>query len=145
MEAQLKRDPAGRSEDEKTVPFSCSSGLKRSFSGVIYGLSDCRILGKLVLKKGALEVSDPAPCNVCSLNASRAPKAIDYKIRKAEKPERLPKPRTTPQIEARILNALRNLVLRLMDKILHYLKDPKLWELRYIPYYGVMQDFVHQP
>ena len=23
-----------------------------------------------------------------------------------------------------------------MDKILHYLKDPKLWELRYIPYYG---------
>ena len=26
--------------------------------------------------------------------------------------------------------------LRLMDKILHDLKDPKLWELRYIPYYG---------
>ena len=26
--------------------------------------------------------------------------------------------------------------LRLMDKILHYLKDPKLWELWYIPYYG---------
>ena len=26
--------------------------------------------------------------------------------------------------------------LRLMDKILHYLKDPKLWGLRYIPYYG---------
>ena len=26
--------------------------------------------------------------------------------------------------------------LRLMVKILHYLKDPKLWELRYIPYYG---------
>ena len=24
----------------------------------------------------------------------------------------------------------------LMDKILHYLKDPKLWELWYIPYYG---------
>ena len=23
-----------------------------------------------------------------------------------------------------------------MVKILHYLKDPKLWELRYIPYYG---------
>ena len=23
-----------------------------------------------------------------------------------------------------------------MDKILHYLKDPKLWELWYIPYYG---------
>ena len=23
--------------------------------------------------------------------------------------------------------------LRLMDKILHYLKDPKLWELWYIP------------
>ena len=22
-----------------------------------------------------------------------------------------------------------------MVKILHYLKDPKLWELRYIPYY----------
>ena len=27
-------------------------------------------------------------------------------------------------------------VLRLMDKILHDLKDPKLWELWYIPYYG---------
>ena len=26
--------------------------------------------------------------------------------------------------------------LLLMDKILHYLKDPKLWELWYIPYYG---------
>ena len=26
--------------------------------------------------------------------------------------------------------------LRLMDKILHYLKYPKLWELWYIPYYG---------
>ena len=25
---------------------------------------------------------------------------------------------------------------RLMDKILHYFKDPKLWELLYIPYYG---------
>ena len=24
----------------------------------------------------------------------------------------------------------------LMIKILHYLKDPKLWELWYIPYYG---------
>ena len=23
-----------------------------------------------------------------------------------------------------------------MDKILHYLEDPKLWELWYIPYYG---------
>ena len=29
-----------------------------------------------------------------------------------------------------------NGLLRLMDKILPYLKDPKLWELRYIPYYG---------
>ena len=27
-------------------------------------------------------------------------------------------------------------VLRLMDKILHDLKDPELWELWYIPYYG---------
>ena len=26
--------------------------------------------------------------------------------------------------------------IRLMIKILHYLKDPKLWELWYIPYYG---------
>ena len=26
--------------------------------------------------------------------------------------------------------------IRLMDKILHDPKDPKLWELRYIPYYG---------
>ena len=28
------------------------------------------------------------------------------------------------------------LVLRLMVKILHYLKDPKLWALWYIPHYG---------
>ena len=28
------------------------------------------------------------------------------------------------------------MMIRLMDKILHYLKDPKLWELWYIPYYG---------
>ena len=26
--------------------------------------------------------------------------------------------------------------IRLMVKILHDLKDPKLWELRYIPYFG---------
>ena len=26
--------------------------------------------------------------------------------------------------------------LLLMIEILHYLKDPKLWELWYIPYYG---------
>ena len=29
-----------------------------------------------------------------------------------------------------------SIMVRLMDKILHYLKDPKLWELWYIPYYG---------
>ena len=27
-------------------------------------------------------------------------------------------------------------MIRLMDKILHDPKDPKLWELWYIPYYG---------
>ena len=27
-------------------------------------------------------------------------------------------------------------IIRLMVKILHYLKDPKLWELQYIPSYG---------
>ena len=27
-------------------------------------------------------------------------------------------------------------ILRLMDKILHDPKDPELWELWYIPYYG---------
>ena len=32
-----------------------------------------------------------------------------------------------------------------MIEILRYLKDPKLWELSYIPYYGVMQDLYHQP
>ena len=37
------------------------------------------------------------------------------------------------------------LVVLLMDKILHDPKDPKLWELWYIPYNWVMQDFVHQP
>ena len=36
-------------------------------------------------------------------------------------------------------------MIRLMDKILHDPKDPKLWELWYIPYNWVMQDFVHQP
>ena len=29
-----------------------------------------------------------------------------------------------------------NIMVRLMDKILHDPKDPKLWELWYIPYYG---------
>ena len=29
-----------------------------------------------------------------------------------------------------------SMILRLMDKILHDPKDPKLWELWYIPYYG---------
>ena len=29
-----------------------------------------------------------------------------------------------------------NILLLLMVKILHYLKDPKLWELWYVPYYG---------
>ena len=28
------------------------------------------------------------------------------------------------------------MLIRLMDKILHDPKDPKLWELWYIPYYG---------
>ena len=32
-----------------------------------------------------------------------------------------------------------------MILILHYLEDPKLWDLWYIPYYGVMQDLHHQP
>ena len=36
-------------------------------------------------------------------------------------------------------------LLLLMIKILHYLKDPKLWELRCIPYYVLMQDLCHQP
>ena len=29
-----------------------------------------------------------------------------------------------------------------MIKILHYLKDPKLWELWYIPYYGLCRIYV---
>ena len=29
--------------------------------------------------------------------------------------------------------------------ILHHLREPKLWKLGYIPYYGLMQDFDHQP
>ena len=35
--------------------------------------------------------------------------------------------------------------LGLMIKIRHYLKDPKLREYWYVPYYGVMQDLYHQP
>ena len=55
-----------------------------------------------------------------------------YRIRGQLKPERLilgsfehtsPKKAPGPK-------------LRLMDKILHGPKDPKLWELWYIPYYG---------
>ena len=34
------------------------------------------------------------------------------------------------------MTADQTAVTRLMDKILHDLKDPKLWELWYIPYYG---------
>ena len=37
------------------------------------------------------------------------------------------------------------LALLLMIEILHDLKYPKLWELWYLPYYGVMQDEYHQP
>ena len=37
-------------------------------------------------------------------------------------------------------------VVLLMLAILHYLKDPKLWELWYIPSYGyVVQGLYHQP
>ena len=32
-----------------------------------------------------------------------------------------------------------------MDKILHYLKDPKLWGIMVYSLLWVMQDFVHQP
>ena len=35
-----------------------------------------------------------------------------------------------------LISGLLKGVLRLMDKILHDPKDPKLWELWYIPYYG---------
>ena len=35
-----------------------------------------------------------------------------------------------------IIRTVITMVIRLMDKILHYLKDPKLCELWYIPYYG---------
>ena len=38
----------------------------------------------------------------------------------------------------------RSKILLMID-ILHYLKDPKLWELWYIPYYGLLQDLYHQP
>ena len=52
---------------------------------------------------------------------------------------------TTYYIRTRVKSSYRfvepsisplTLKLRLMDKILHDLKDPKLWELWYIPYYG---------
>ena len=45
--------------------------------------------------------------------------------------------RNEPRITSQIYRATwREAALRLMDKILHDPKDPKLWELRYIPYYG---------
>ena len=31
-----------------------------------------------------------------------------------------------------------------VDDILHHLKDPKLWELWYVPRLWVMQDLYHQ-
>ena len=37
---------------------------------------------------------------------------------------------------SRVLESGKGTLLRLMDKILHDLKDPKLWELWYIPYNG---------
>ena len=39
---------------------------------------------------------------------------------------------TTTHISAKVVSG----DIRLMDKILHDPKDPKLWELWYIPYYG---------
>ena len=42
-----------------------------------------------------------------------------------------------PRVELYLISVrLISTVVRLMDKILHYLKDPKLWELWYIPYNG---------
>ena len=39
-------------------------------------------------------------------------------------------------IEPKRLLPAKAVVVLLMDKILHDPKDPKLWELWYIPYYG---------
>ena len=51
--------------------------------------------------------------------------------------EKVPHP---AQIKSRSLTSgrfsWRSMSVRLMDKILHDPKDPKLWELWYIPYYG---------
>ena len=44
--------------------------------------------------------------------------------------------KTTSTLHLNLESALRIPILLLMDKILHDLKDPKLWELWYIPYYG---------
>ena len=42
-----------------------------------------------------------------------------------------------PRVELYLISVrLISTVVRLMDKILHYLKDPKLWESWYIPYNG---------
>ena len=37
---------------------------------------------------------------------------------------------------------MRSIVVRLMDKILHDPKDPKLWELWYIPYNGLCRIYI---
>ena len=49
-----------------------------------------------------------------------------------------PKPLNQDRAQARKApsRAPKGLEIRLMDKILHGPKDPKLWELWYIPYYG---------
>ena len=48
---------------------------------------------------------------------------------------RLPFKRARSRAKKGLLSGV-SLILRLMDKILHDPKDPKLWELWYIPYYG---------
>ena len=56
---------------------------------------------------------------------------------------RIPNP-DTPSIQITLFQSISgsyypknpSIEIRLMDKILHYLKDPKLWELWYIPSYG---------
>ena len=64
------------------------------------------------LKVYGLEVRDFFQCTICRF-AVKGFRASEFKASKVEWD-----------------------VERLMVKILHYLKDPKLWELWYIPYYG---------
>ena len=66
----------------------------------------------------------PAPTPTLPLPLGRKARVINRRVRLM-----------TAGDEGMLLLLQTTMILR-MDKILHYFKYPKLWELWYIPYYG---------